>query len=319
MSKYRILSLDGGGLRGLITVRILQKLSDDPEIKGWLDDVDLIAGTSSGGITALGLASGIPLETIGSLYLDKGPDIFNDSVWDDILDLKKLIGADYSNKVLKRELKKIFQQKKLGELNKKVAVTAFDLDNKELIDTSDPKAVRNWKPKIFHNYSGADSDKEELALNIAMYTSAAPTYFPSYKGYIDGGVFANNPSMVAYSQVISSKVPARERAKPEDVVLLSMGSGVSPKYIEGKTLDWGFSQWVKPLIQILMDGVAGISDYQCKQILGDRYHRSQINFEEGEKIELDDVDKLDEMDRIGREFIITGRLGAKEWIKKYWM
>ena len=63
MAKYRILALDGGGLRSLITVRLLQQLSDSPSISGWLDQVDLVAGTSSGGIIALGLAAGVPHST----------------------------------------------------------------------------------------------------------------------------------------------------------------------------------------------------------------------------------------------------------------
>ena len=129
MAKYRVLSLDGGGLRGLITVRMLEQLVGDPEIAGWLDKVDLIAGTSTGGIIALGIAAGKPLSELAALYHSKGAAIFDDSIWDDIKDIGKIIGADYSSKVLKQELKAIFGTTKLGKLQKKVAITAFDLDN----------------------------------------------------------------------------------------------------------------------------------------------------------------------------------------------
>jgi len=308
VAKYRVLSLDGGGLRGLITVRMLEQLTNDPDITGWLDKVDLITGTSTGGIIALGLAAGKTLADMGTLYEEKGPKIFDDSIWDNIRDIGKTIGADYSNKVLKRELKKIFGTSSIGTLNKKVAITAFDLDNEDA-------KQRQWKPKIFHNYKGADNDNSELALNVALYTSAAPTYFPSVDGYIDGGVFANNPSMVGLAQAISSKNTVAERAKLEDVVLLSVGTGLSLKYIKGKTLDWGYAQWVEPLIQILMDGVTGISNYQCEQILGNNYHRLQVTFDKDETIDLDDVKKIKRMNDIGRTHTVAA---TKKWINDVW-
>ena len=309
MAKYRVLSLDGGGLRGLISVRMLEQLSSDPELEGWLDQVDLVAGTSTGGIIALGLAAGKPLAEIGDLYQETGKDIFDDSLWDDIKDLGKTIGANYSNKALKKELKKIFGAKKLGGLQKKVAITAFDLDNEATVN-------RKWKPKIFHNYSGPGTDKQQLAVDVALYTSAAPTYFPSVDGYIDGGVFANNPSMVALTQAISNKNTAAEKAEIDEVVLLSVGTGLSHKYIKGKNLDWGYAQWVNPLIQILMEGVSGVSDYQSRQILGERYHRLQVIFDKKEKIDMDSVKKLDRMDHIGRTHDVSD---AKKWIKNHWL
>jgi len=310
MASYKILSLDGGGLRGLITARMLQRLNDDPAIAGWLNSVDLVAGTSTGGILALGLAAGKSPQEICNLYLNKGPDIFDDSIWDNIRDLGKTVGAEYSNKVLKKELKAIFGTKTLAQLNKKVAIPTFDLDN-EAADTN----KRSWKPKIFHNFTGAGSDGAHPAADIALYTSSAPTYFPSADGYIDGGVFANNPSLVALVQAISqSNIPA-ERAKLDDVVLLSVGTGISLTYIKGQTLDWGFAQWVKPLIDILMDGVAGISDYQARELLGSRYRRLQVVFDANESIPMDAVKKLDRMDEIGRTFDLTE---TKNWILENW-
>lgn len=308
MAKYRILALDGGGLRGLITVRLLQQLDNDPALAGWLDKVDLIAGTSTGGIIALGLASGKSLVQMGDLYQDKGPEIFDDSIWDDIVDIGKTVGADYSNRALKSELTRLFGKRKMRGLKRKVAIPAFDLDNE------DPKQ-RRWKPKIFHNYSGKGTDKNELLAKVALYTSAAPTYFPAVEGYVDGGVFANNPAMIALSQAISHKNRDDERAALDDISLLSIGTGESLKHIRGKSLDWGYAQWAKPLVDILMDGVAGISDYQCRQILEARYHRLQVVFRD-EKIGLDDVNKIPRMDEIGRTHSVAG---TKRWILEQWM
>ncbi|HAJ72731.1 MAG TPA: hypothetical protein DCO68_11705 [Methylophilaceae bacterium] len=310
MAKYRILSLDGGGLRGLITVRLLQQLSQTSGQAHWLDQVDLITGTSTGGILALGIAAGKPLEEMAGLYVNQGPKIFDDSIWDNIRDLGKTVGAEYSNKALKQTLNQIFGNTTLADLKKKVAIPTFDLDNEH----PDSKK-RTWKPKIFHNFAGNDSDGHQLLANVALYTSAAPTYFPSADGYIDGGVFANNPSMVALVQAISQRNIRAERANIDDIVLLSVGTGVSLSYIKGQSLDWGYAQWVKPLLNILMDGVAGISDYQAAQLLGERYQRLQVVFDSKETIEMDAVDKLKRMSQIGNTYDISQ---TRQWLETYW-
>jgi patatin-like phospholipase/acyl hydrolase len=310
MAKYKILSLDGGGLRGLITARLLHRLNSAPEISGWLNEVDLYAGTSTGGILALALAFGKSPDEICRLYKDKGQKIFDDSIWDDIRDLGKTIGADYDNKNLKAELKRIFGAAKLSDISKKVAIPTFDLDN----EATTP-AERTWKPKIFHNFIGDDSDGDALAADVALYTSSAPTYFPSADGYIDGGVYANNPSIIAIAQAISQSNDVSERAQLDDLVMLSAGTGVSLTYIKGKNLNWGYAQWIKPLISVLMDGVAGISDYQARELLADRYHRLQIVFDPTETIPMDAVSKLDRMDEIGSGYDISSTV---QWINEIW-
>ncbi len=76
MSRYRILAIDGGGIRGIVTTILLDRLSSDPELAGWLDSVDLIAGTSTGGLIALGLAHGLSPAELGQFYEERGPVIF---------------------------------------------------------------------------------------------------------------------------------------------------------------------------------------------------------------------------------------------------
>lgn len=314
MSKYRILSVDGGGLRGLIAARFLERLNNHQESRNFLKSADLLVGTSTGGIITLGLAAGKTPKEMAELYLDKGAAIFDDSVWDDIRDIGKLIGADYSSKPLRKELDKLFGKLTLGDLNKKVAVTAFDLDNE-----SNNPAERSWKPKIFHNYSGAGTDRKQLVADVALYTSMAPTYFPSADGYVDGGVFANNPSLVGLAQAISESNQVKDRAKIDEIVLLSVGTGLSLNYIKGNTLDWGKAQWVMPLINIMFDGVAGIADYQARQILGNRYHRLNIAFEGDKTIALDDVKKLPLLDEIGRTHANNEIAETARWLKGNWL
>lgn len=308
MAKYRILSLDGGGIRGIVTAIILERLASEESLKGWLDSVDLIAGTSTGGLLALGLAYCLDIQQIRKLYEEKGDEIFDDSWLDDVIDIGKIMGADYDIKNLERELKHIFGQTTLGQLKRHVLITAFDLDNE-----SPDRFKRSWKPKLFHNFPGKDSDSNELVYKVGLYTCAAPTYFPSVDGFIDGGVYANNPSMCALAQSQDPRFSGKPSIK--DVVLLSLGTGTSLVYIQGKSLDWGYARWAKPLVGLMLDGIAGIADYQCRQMLGARYHRLAPIFPPGVSIPMDDVKKVQYMINFTKGVKLTETI---KWLKKYW-
>lgn len=312
MAKYRILSLDGGGIRGIITAIILQRLNAEVELTGWLDSTDLIAGTSTGGLLALGLSYGMQPEFIRNVYETKGAEIFDDSWLDNLVDLGKIAGADYDTKNLERVLRTLFGKTTLAQLKRRVLITAFDLDNE-----SKKKSLRTWKPKLFHNFPGDDSDGSELAYKVGLYTSAAPTYFPSVDGYIDGGVYATNPSMCALAQ--SQDSDFKGRPSLADVVLLSLGTGTSLLYIEGKELDWGYAQWAKQLISLMLDGTSGIADYQCKQILRDNYHRLAPVFPPGISIPMDAVNRIPYMIEFAENNRRVNLTATIKWLKQYWI
>lgn len=309
MAKYRILSIDGGGVRGIITAVMMQRLSEDQALAGWLDGCDLIAGTSTGGLLALCLAAGVDIEEIRGLYEKRSEKIFADTLLDDVVDLGKLRGADYDIKNLRRETRKLFGMTKLSELNKHVLITSFDLDNED----EDPRH-QTWKPKLFHNFPGEGSDGKELAYKVGVYTSAAPTYFASEDGYIDGGVYAPNPSMCALAQSQDSRLGSTPSLS--EVVLLSLGTGTSLMYIKGKSNDWGYVQWAKPLVDLMLDGIAGIADYQCKQFLTERYHRLAPVFDPGISIGMDAVKKVPYMVDFAENLDLSETI---QWLQKYWM
>lgn len=307
MAKYRILSIDGGGIRGLITTVILQRIIATPGLENLLGTIDLIAGTSTGGLLALGIAHQLDLNRIREVYVEKGPEIFDDSWLDDLVDLGKLRGADYDIKPLRRVLRGLFGEATLGDLRKRVLITAFDLDNEE--DAEE----RTWKPKLFHNFVGLNNDRASRAADVGLYTSAAPTYFPSVDGYIDGGVYASNPAMCALAQTQDHRYPPTPSL--DEVLVLSLGTGTTLQYIKGKSHDWGYAQWVKPLISLMLDGTAGIADYQCKQMLRDRYHRLAPVFPAGTTVAMDDVKKIPYM----VEFAETWPIGNTiDWLKRTW-
>ncbi len=304
MAAYRIIAFDGGGILGLLTGVLLRRLIQ--ERPAALDHVDLFAGTSTGGIIALSIASGVPVDTIIALYRDKGPSIFDDTWLDDLRDLGGLTGADYDNRNLKKELTRVFDKATLKDLNRRVLVPAFDLDN--LDRAPEPGEIRHWKPKFFHNFPGSDSDGAESVVDVALRTSAAPTYFPSYDGHIDGGVVANNPSLAAVAQAID---PRAGKQRLEDIHVLSIGTGRNPAYIKGKSHDWGYAGWGKQLIRIMIEGVMGVAEFQCRQLLGDRFHRLDPWLPQD--IPLDCVKKIPEIAAIAQTVNLAPTI---DWMKK---
>jgi len=311
MATYRILTLDGGGIRGILTATILKRLEE--EVPGWLDKVDLFAGTSTGGILALGLAKGLSPAELQMIYSKQCGKIFDDSWLDNIIDIGKVIDTQYSNRNLRKMILEILGSSRLGDLKKKVLVTSFDLDNED----PDP-AKRRWKPKFFHNFpeKGGGGDANRLVVDVALYTSAAPSYFPARDGYIDGGVIANNPSMAALTQVFDDRAKIPNRPGLDEVRLLSVGTGTSLNRIQTryKDLDWGYAQWAEPLLKILMDGSVGVADFQCKQLLGDDHYR-RLNPTLEKPIDLADCDSIDLMVGIGEKFVTRSDVA---WLKSAW-
>jgi patatin-like phospholipase/acyl hydrolase len=304
LSKYRILTLDGGGIRGLITAILLKRLEEAKP--GFLSSVDLVAGTSTGGLIALGLASGKLPEEAMDLYEKHGKTVFSDSVFDNVKDVGGLIGAQYSIKYLKQVLTSEFNQLTLGDLEKKVVVSSFDLDN----EFKGPGHVRTWKAKFFHNFPGNDSDANETVVDVALRTSNAPTYFPIYQGYIDGGVVANNPSMCALAQAIH---PSTGGQNLENIVLLSLGTGHNPRYIEIMKGDWGLLHWAPHILNLMLEGSAGLADYQCQQLLGERYKR--VNPILPFPISMDKIEEIPLMKEIAQEFDLGETFS---WLTEYY-
>jgi patatin-like phospholipase/acyl hydrolase len=301
MEYYHALSLDGGGIRGVLTTTILDRLDS---IFPFLEKVDLFAGTSTGGVLALGLAAGYTPLQLRELYIEHAAEVFQDSLRDDVADLGMLIGAEYENRPFIKLLKDRFGDVTLDELPKRVLITTFDLDNQ----ASSPRH-RTWKPKFFHNFPGYDSDGHEKVVDVAVRTSAAPSYFPVYQGYIDGGVVANNPSMCALSQCVH---PAFGKQPLDQVVLLSLGTGINLKYLEAQDEDWGLAQWARHLVSLMLEGSAGTVHHQCRMMLGKRYRR--VNPLLTEPIGLDEYQKVPEMIRIGETEPLRQEL---RWLRTY--
>jgi patatin-like phospholipase/acyl hydrolase len=289
---YRILSIDGGGIRGVLSITILKRLQE--KFPDFLSKIDLFAGTSTGGILALALASGKTPEQALKLYVEKGKDVFMDTPFDDIKDAFGLAGAEYSNAGLRTALVDEFgNDMRLQDLKSRVLISSFDLDN-ESVNAEIPQT---WKPKFFHNFPGEDNDGDQSVVDVALRTAAAPTFFPIYQGYIDGGVVANNPSMCALAQAVDKKTGKQRLSR---VVLLSISTGGYPKYLPEMDGDWGLLKWGKNLIDIMMEGSVEVAHYQCSRILGNRYHRIAPRL--SRPIGLGNIDEIPALQKAGEDY-----------------
>ena len=276
----RILSIDGGGIRGILPGQILvslekklQKLDNKPDARV-ADYFDLIAGTSTGGILTCmylcpdeGKNSARPrfsAERAVELYLDRGDEIFDISLWQKIKSAGGVIDEKYSEKELEEALQDYIGELKLSELLKPCLVTSYD--------------IKRRKGHFFKSHRAkADISFDFLVKEAARATSAAPTYFEvaRVKGLdnqlyplIDGGVFVNNPSLCAYSEARGWKFDQfRDRPTAAEMMILSLGTGGKDKSFEyKKAKDWGAVEWIVPIIDIMMSGVADTVDYQLRQI-----------------------------------------------------
>jgi len=207
---------------------------------------------------------------------------------------------------LKKIVKDIFGNAKLSDLNKKVAIVAFDLDN----DVKDRK-YRSWKTKVFHNFEGTDTDGDAKIVDVILYTTAAPTFFPITEGFVDGGVAANNPAMIGLAQALDSRAANQ---KLDDIKILSLGTGKSTRHIKGNDLDWGFAQWAPYILYLFMEAGIDVVNFQAKQILGDRFLRLDPHL--GAHYSPDAVGKVDEMIQIANDYDIEK---AVAWLKENWI
>ena len=272
--KYRILSLDGGGIRGVLSARILQKIVELHP--AFLDKVDMFAGTSTGAILAAGLATGRTPQEMVDLYVDHGSTIFRTKacLWPHFL----------CSKFTRVRRERVFAEyfdghtlQSVRDVNSKgLFISSFLLDSSEDPEPS-KRLPRMWKAKFFHNLPGLSETPVFDGLEVTellMRTSAAPTFFPIHRYYVDGGVVANNPSLCAYAEVRNWQKKQAELSpeqQPKPISVLRVGTGRLPKHLHKEFDAWGILKWGKPILEILTSAASGLANYQCKELLDDRY------------------------------------------------
>lgn len=285
----RVLSIDGGGIRGIIPATILREIERRTG-KRIAEMFDLIAGTSTGGILALGLArpgeDGRPMYSAADLvdlYEVEGTRIFDRSLWRRIVSVESLADEKYGHDGLERVLEEYFGEARLSHAVTEVLVTSYELETR--------------RPWFFARHKAVARPGHDFAMRfVARATSAAPTYFEPQElaaatppgGLVDGGVFANNPAMCGY-------VEARSLHPEDEILVVSLGTGQLTRPIHYRDAKgWGLAMWAKPILNVVFDGVSDTVDHQMKILCGTgpdgepRYYRFQTELDVGSD-DMDDV------------------------------
>lgn len=291
---FKILSVDGGGIRGLVPALVLTEIERRTE-RPIASLFDLIAGTSTGGIIALGMTKpgegGGPAFTaqeIADLYLKRGERIFSAPFLHQLFSAWGLLDEKFPAKEVEAVFEEYFGDARLKDALTDVLVTSFDIEKRE--------------PWLFRRESARKKpDTHDFPMKeVARATSAAPTYFEPLRlerggekwTLVDGGVYANNPAMCAL-------VDARTNHGAGDVLVVSLGTGVPTKGIPWKDAkDWGVAGWARPLLDIMFEGVSDTVAYQVQQLCPavggvDRFYGFQIKLPELETA-VDDIDDASE-------------------------
>jgi len=267
-----VLTVDGGGIRGVIPGLVLAALEERTG-KQTAELFDLIAGTSTGGIIALGLTvpgdDGKPRWTANDLvglYLTEGPRIFEHSIGHELESGLGLLDEKFDARPLEETLQTYFGDANLSQAVTDVLVTSYDLENRQ--------------PFFFKSNRARSVPEHDWPMRLAARaTSAAPTYFePEHVvadgvefALCDGGVFANNPAMCAYAEVRRDHPSAKVR-------MVSLGTGQLTRPIHWQDAkDWGLVKWARPIIDVVFDGVSDATDYELTQLLpASDYNRFQV-------------------------------------------
>lgn len=307
---FRILCIDGGGIRGIIPAIWLQRLEEELESRktSLLKSFDLICGTSTGSIVGAAVATNTDIKRVIDLFHDDGPAIFNRSR------IKQAIGrfvpagllsARYGPERLKESLQGVLGNARMSDVEEDthLCIPAYDIGNR-----------RTFYFKSYHN----NTSRNEI-WKACLASSAAPTYFPAQKVtlargnkryLIDGGVSANNPSCLGLAEGINLR-NKRSLMDLGEIQLISMGTGSSTRNLTKTVVgNKGALSWAGAILDVMFDGSSDANDYIAEQILDDKsYVRLQFELKVGlGSDDLDDASQhnLEELSTAAENYIERG-------------
>lgn len=282
---YRVLSIDGGGIRGIIPAMGLAALEAEAG-RPVHELFDLVAGTSTGGILALGLTCRHPdhptrprytAADLVRLYTEHGPAIFRRRGLRAVPGIglvSDLFEEKYPADALESMLAGYFGDARLRDALVDVIVPAYEIERRV------PFFFKSRRARV-------DDDYDYPIRDVARATAAAPTFFEphridvagDYYSLVDGGVFANNPTMCAIAEAMA--VAREEGRAPPDIVVASFGSGEHTRRIpHDRAVGYGLVQWAPRVISIMMDGSGDTVRYQADQALPPgRHFRFQVTLD----------------------------------------
>lgn len=252
---FKVLSIDGGGIKGLYSSRILEHFEDRFNCR-IVDHFDLICGTSTGGLIALGLSLHIPVGLISNLYYRRGKYIFpqRNSFLSSLQQF--FLRSKYDNSELRKALEEMFGERTLADSYCLLCIPAFSLTD--------------GRPFIFkfdHNEGNLCRDNKTKYVDIALATSAAPAYLPivtidtyDRKQFIDGGIYANNPTLIGVVEALRYFIGNKKRF--QKLMVMSIGSlEPNPGRRFFKKYHRSVVDWNKDLIATFFEGQAHLTGY----------------------------------------------------------
>lgn len=252
---FKILSIDGGGIKGLYSSKILEHFEEEFQCN-LVDYFDMICGTSTGGILGLALSLKIKASEISKLYEEKGEMIFppQSKVWG--IFKQTFRGGKYGDKALKEALEATFGDHEIGDSNCLLCVPSYSLTD-----------ARPFIFKYDHKEGNFSRDNKARYVDVALATSAAPTYFPlaeikeyDNKQFVDGGIYANNPSIVGFIEALTYFVG--EDKEYDEVQILSISSLTNTVGKNtGLARDRSFIDWRDELFDAMLTGQAKFIEY----------------------------------------------------------
>ncbi len=290
---FKILALDGGGIRGTFTAAVLDHFESQLGT-AVIGNFDLIVGTSTGGIIALGLACGRRAKDLLCLYKDEGRKIFPAAKtgWTGLLN--SIFGPKFSNDELKEILRKYLPDHPFAQLPHALAITSFD--------------AACAQPVVFKSkyHASLTAFSEVSVIDVALATSAAPTYFAAAQTdcgvMIDGGVWANCPVTVGITEALSLFAQ-----QIDDIYVLSIGTTSIPTFVSRDERDGGVLHWARPAPSLLMHagklGAIGQAKKLCKELV------RVDEVVDSDRFPLDDSTQVDDLAQLG------SNVGRRVWSK----
>lgn len=313
--KYKILAIDGGGIRGIIPALVLAEIEKRTQ-KPIFSLFDLISGTSSGGILALGLTKPrLDLEAVDTspvaqysaeellqIYLEYGAEIFYEPFWEQVLGQLEdiFVQPKYSSEGREEIIRQYFDDTPLENNLKEVFVTSYDIEQRIPIFFTNKLEKQQTESKKFRKLCGGFT-----LTDAALATSATPTYFAPHRvasshntnGFytlVDGGVVANNPANLAIVEAQISRQENKQFLNTEDILLVSLGTGsLTSVYPYDEVKKWGLLQWAKPLLNMVLDGGSEVVAGELERLFeasnkGNK--NSYYRFQTFLKSELEEID-----------------------------
>ena len=282
----RVLCIDGGGIKGVFPASFLSTIEESLGTPV-ADYFDVIVGTSTGGIIALGLGLGLSASDLVRFYQERGPAIFNGNGqmgW-----IRQLFRAKYDAQALRQALSAAFGSRRLGDSRKRLVIPSFNVETGE---------VHVWKTA---HHPRLERDYTHSAVEVALSTGAAPTYFPTYKAQsgtplIDGGVWANNPVAIATVEAIGVL-----GWQASELRILSLGCTTAPFDIDwGRKHSLGKLGWATKIADLFMTAQSVSATGMTQYLLPDRNNLVRISPMVGKnRFELDRVAEIPSLKGLG--------------------